>query len=718
MPDLSIVRVALHQSDPVVGDIAGNAERILQGVAAAERAGAALVAGPELALTGYPPEDLLLKPGFVADNLAALHDIARQTRSCAALVGFVDVVGASVPDAVAGALGTGRVAREAAVQGAPRRLRNALALCAAGEVRFVYHKRLLPNYGVFDEERWFASGTGPLALCAIGGVLVGTSICEDLWFADGPVPALGRGGAQLVVNVNASPFAVGRATERTGVLRARAAQAGCPIAYVNQVGGQDELVFDGGSMVVGPDGDIVATAARFDEELLVVDVELPAQPPGGPALVVAARVDPERSARLPADPGVTGSSSIRSGGASASNVTPPGSQPIRIALHGPLLGRTSASGGGGGGGGVVVSAQSTVTSTPMPTPEETPTPTVTPGATLTPEEIPPPTLTPGATELPSWGAPGVAQGSVAQGGVAQGGATTLPSDSTEAEVYAALVLGTRDYLAKNGFTDAVVGLSGGIDSSLVAAVAVDALGAGRVHGVAMPSRYSSEGSVADARSLAGHLGIELRVIPIEPAHVAFGDMLAGAGTPAVGLTDENLQSRIRGVVLMALSNARDWIVLTTGNKSELATGYSTLYGDSAGGFAVIRDVPKTLVYRLCRFRNALAGPDLIPAAVLVKPPSAELRPDQRDDQSLPAYDVLDPILAALIDEDRTLAELVADGTDPALAERVARLVDVAEYKRRQSPVGIRITARAFGKDRRMPITHRYSERSADVRTGG
>ncbi len=683
MPDLSIVRVALHQSDPVVGDIAGNAERILQGVAVAGRAGAALVAGPELALTGYPPEDLLLKPGFVADNLAALHEIARQTHSCAALVGFVDVVGTSVPDAVAGALGTGRVAREAAVQGAPRRLRNALALCAAGEVRFVYHKRLLPNYGVFDEERWFASGTGPLALCAIGGVLVGTSVCEDLWFADGPVPALGRGGAQLVVNVNASPFAVGRAAERMEVLRARAAQAGCPIAYVNQVGGQDELVFDGGSMVVDPDGDIVATAARFDEEMLVVDVPLPAPLPGGPALAVATRVDPALGARLPDDPGATGAPSTRPDGARAPSGAPPGNQPIRIALRGPLQGGVGAP----GAGGAVLPAKSTSAPTPAPT------------------------STWEATELPSGGAPGVPQGGV------PGGATTLSSDSTEAEVYAALVLGTRDYLAKNGFTDAVVGLSGGIDSSLVATVAVDALGADRVHGVAMPSRYSSEGSVADARSLAGHLGIELRVIPVEPAHVAFGDMLAAAGTPALGLTDENLQSRIRGVVLMALSNARDWIVLTTGNKSELATGYSTLYGDSAGGFAVIRDVPKTLVYRLCRFRNSLAGPDIIPAAVLVKPPSAELRPDQRDDQSLPTYDVLDPILAALIDEDRSVAELVAGGTDPALAERVARLVDVAEYKRRQSPVGIRITARAFGKDRRMPITHRYSERSADMRTG-
>ncbi len=686
MPDAAAVRpgpptlrVALHQSDPVVGDIAANVERILQGLAAAERAGAALVAGPELAVTGYPPEDLLLKPGFVADNLAALREVASRTGPVAALVGFVDVVGASVTDAVSGALGTGRVAREAAVRGAPRRLRNALALCAGGEVVLVAHKRLLPNYGVFDEERWFAAGSGPLQLAEVSGVLVGMSICEDLWFEDGPVPALGRGGAQLVVNVNASPFMVGRSAERLAVLRDRAAQAGCPIAYVNQVGGQDELVFDGGSMVVGPAGDLTATAARFSEELLVADLAVAPPPPGGPALAVGASVGPGPAAVLPAD-GARPSPREAAGATGPEGQQPP-SQPIRIRLRGPL----------DGAGRVAARAEGD-------------------GASRAEGD--------GAGRAAGDGA-GRAEGEaeVRAVGPVAGTAVELPAASAEAEVYAALVLGTRDYLAKNGFTDAVIGLSGGIDSSLVATVAVDALGPERVHGVAMPSRFSSEGSLSDARALAERLGIELQVVPIEPAHAALGDMLAAAGTPAEGLTDENLQSRIRGVLLMALSNARGWIVLTTGNKSELATGYSTLYGDSAGGFAVIRDVPKTLVYRLCRFRNALATTDIVPGSVLTKAPSAELRPGQRDDQSLPPYDVLDPVLAALVDEDRSLAELVASGTDAALAERVARLVDVAEYKRRQSPVGIRISARAFGKDRRMPITHRYRERPAPVEAG-
>ena len=588
------LRLALCQLDTVVGDIDGNVERVLAELARAEEQGADLVAFPELALTGYPPEDLLLKPAFVADNLAAVERVALATSGCAAVVGFVDVTtdsgdGPGLATPVGGAPW-----REAAVRGAPRQLRNAVAVCSDGRVAAVYHKRLLPNYGVFDEERWFAPGTEPLMLLTVAGVDVGVTICEDLWFPDGPVPALAAGGARLVVNVNASPYSVGRQAERLEVLRDRVREARCAVAYVNQVGGQDELVFDGGSMIVDAEGRLLAEAPRFVEAMLVADVELPAEAARGPARLAS------------------------------------------VALS---------------------------------------------SAPRDPERQPPSAL--------------------------------VEALSEEAEVYGALVLGTRDYLGKNGFTDAVIGLSGGIDSSLVAAVAVDALGAEHVHGLSMPSRYSSEGSRTDADALGRALGIDVRMVPIETAHSALLELVGEAlGGPAAGLTDENLQSRIRGVLLMAVSNATGWIVLTTGNKSELATGYSTLYGDSAGGFAVIKDVPKTLVYRLCRYRNSLAGGPVIPTAVLDKAPSAELRPDQRDDQSLPPYEVLDPVLESLVSHDDSIAEVVRAGFPAELVTRVARLVDGAEYKRRQSPPGIRISAKAFGKDRRVPITNRYRDRSS------
>jgi NAD+ synthase (glutamine-hydrolysing) len=547
------LRLAACQINTVVGDLAGNAERVLASLARAEAADADLAVFPELTVTGYPPEDLLGRPAFVAENLAVLERIVAATGRCAAVVGYVD----TDPDG---------------------HLVNAAALCAGGSVVGRYGKRLLPNYGVFDEQRWFTPGTEPWAAHPVAGVPVGITICEDLWFPDGPVAAQVAAGARLVVNLNASPYSRGRRAQRLAVLADRVAETGCTIAYVNQVGGQDELVFDGASMVVAPDGSLVAAAAQFEEEVLVVDVE----------------VDP--------DPG-----------------TAPGGD----------------------------------------------------------------------------GAPA-------------GDGRLAPVLGAEAEVYAALVLGTRDYVAKNGFTDAVIGLSGGIDSSLVAVVAVDALGPGHVHGVAMPSRYSSTGSVDDAVALAANLGIDLATVPIEPAHRAFAGTLAPLlGAEPSGLTDENLQSRIRGVLLMALSNEHGWIVLTTGNKSEMATGYSTLYGDSAGGFAVIKDVEKTLVYDLCRHVNRRAGRELVPEAVLTKAPSAELRPDQRDDQSLPPYDVLDPVLAGYVEGDRSAEELIADGFDRQAVERVVALVDRAEYKRRQMPPGVRISAKAFGKDRRMPITNRY-----------
>lgn len=596
------IRVGLCQIDTVVGDVDGNVERVLAALARADDDGCDLAAFPELTLTGYPPEDLLLKPAFVSANLAGLERVAHAGSRCVAVVGFVDVEGASRGPMVAEGLGEGlgRVGREDAVRGARRRLRNAAAVCASGKVAGVYHKRLLPNYGVFDEERWFAPGTGDLLIVHVAGVAVGISVCEDAWFRDGPLAGLGAAGAGLIVNLNASPYSIGRRKDRLAVLGERVSEAGCAIAYVNQVGGQDELVFDGDSLVVDADGALVAEAAQFAEDVLVVDVDVPDRAPradGPPANVVTV-------SGAPRDP-----------------------KPRALRPPAPRLGR-------------------------------------------------------------------------------------------EAEVYEALTLGTRDYVRKSGFTDAVIGLSGGIDSSLVAAIASDALGPENVHGISMPSRYSSDGSTTDAEALACNLGIDLALASIEPEHAAFTDTLAGLlGAAPAGLTDENLQSRIRGVILMAVSNAHPgWIVLTTGNKSELATGYSTLYGDSAGGFAVIKDVPKTLVYELCEYRNALAGTDVIPRSVLEKPPSAELRPGQRDDQSLPSYDILDPVLARLVEEDESVADLVASGVDHELAGRVARLVDAAEYKRRQSPLGVRITARAFGRDRRMPITNRFRD-GAPVRTG-
>jgi len=610
------LRVAMAQLDLVVGDLAGNVGRILGALERAQGAGAQLCVFPELAICGYPPEDLLLKAGFVADNEAALDEVAGAATGCAAVVGFVERrPGEERPMVGEGA--TGAEAREDAWGDRRGRLANAAAVCAGGRVAGVYRKRLLPNYSVFDEQRWFTPGRGPAELYRVGGVLVGVSICEDVWADHGPVAELGAAGAQLVVNLNASPYSRGRRDERLAMLRDRVAEVGAPIVYVNLVGGQDELVFDGASLVVGADGSLLAAGAQFAEDLVVVDVPVPGPVPDVPVPDVPVRDLPVPGARTAA------------------------SRVVELEGSGP------------------------------------------PRAGEARPPVPPP-LDP------------------------------------VAEVYAALVLGTRDYLAKNGFSDAVVALSGGIDSSLVATVAVDAIGAGHVHGIAMPSRYSSEGSLTDARDLAGRLGIDLSVVPIDGAHRCMAAELERAlGAPPTGTTDENLQSRIRGVILMGVSNATGWIVLTTGNKSEMATGYSTLYGDSAGGFAVIKDVPKTLAYELCRSRNARAAAEgavePIPRAVLEKPPSAELRPTQRDDQSLPPYEVLDPVLEAYVEHDRTAADLVQAGFDPELVERVVRLVDGAEYKRRQMAPGVRITNKAFGRDRRMPITNAYGGRLA-VRT--
>ena len=569
---MTVLRVALCQLNTVVGDLGGNTERVIAALVSAEEAGADVAIFPELAITGYPPEDLLLKPGFVADNTAALTKVAAATEGCVAIVGYVE-------------------------QGMD--LYNAAAVCAFGQVQATYRKQVLPNYGVFDEKRYFAPGSGARELYLIGGVRVGVSVCEDAWDPAGPVAAQAAGGAQLVANLNASPYFRGRLAERARMLATRAADASCALAYVNLVGGQDELVFDGASVVLDADGAIVGSAAQFNEDTALVDVDI--RPVFRKRLL-----DPRGRAEAVA-------------------------LPVMVVTEGRPTGR------------------------PAP-------------------RLPRPM----AAQLP-----------------------------VEEEVYRALMLGTRDYVTKNGFTDVVIGLSGGIDSSLVATVAADSLGAAHVHGVAMPSRFSSEHSLSDAAALAERLGIDYQVIPIEAAHGAFEEMLADTfAEQAADLTEENLQSRIRGVTLMALSNKFGWMVLTTGNKSELAVGYSTLYGDTAGGFAVIKDVFKTMVYRLCRWRNT--APDApIPEAVLTKAPSAELRPDQRDDQSLPPYEVLDPIVEAYVESDLTAGELVEAGFDEQLVRAVVRLVDLSEYKRRQSPPGVRVTPKAFGRDRRMPITNRY-----------
>jgi NAD+ synthase (glutamine-hydrolysing) len=568
------LRVALCQINTTVGDLDGNVARIVAALAEAEDERCDLAVFPELAITGYPPEDLLLKPGFIGDNRRALEQVAQASRTCAAVVGFVDV---------------------------GRDLHNAAAVCAFGRVQATFHKRNLPNYAVFDEQRYFAPGTGSSPLVEVAGVRVGVSICEDAFSPTGPIAAQAAGGAELVVNINASPYYADRLGERERMLATRASDASCALVYVNQVGGQDELVFDGASMVFDAHGELLARAGQFTEETVVCDLEV-----------------------LPV---------------------------FRKRLLDPRGRATEA---------------------PLPVVDISSSPQV---------DLPVDVRRPQVTEL-------------------------LPPVH---EVYEALVCGTRDYVRKNGFTDAAIGLSGGIDSSLVALVAVDALGPEHVHGVLMPSRYSSDHSLSDAEKLCAELGIESRTIAIEPAHAALLDMLAPSFEGLdPDVTEENLQSRIRGVLLMALSNKfPGWIVLTTGNKSEMAVGYSTLYGDTAGGFAVIKDVPKTLVYELCRDRNARAGRPLVPEGVITKPPSAELRPDQRDDQSLPPYELLDPILEAYVEDDRTRGELVAMGFDDDVVERITRLIDAAEYKRRQTPPGVRVTSKAFGKDRRVPITNRY-----------
>ena len=532
------MRIALAQINSTVGDLAGNVGRIVAGIEQAREAGAGVVTFPELAICGYPPEDLLLKSSFLRDSCDALEEVAEKSEGIFVVVGFAEMIDGKVY--------------------------NAAAVIHDTHVIGIYRKTELPNYGVFDEKRYFSEGIG-WHVFEVDGTPVTVNICEDVWIQGSAAELCAvRSNAKVVLNISASPFHAGKLAERRAILARFAERTGTFVCYNNLVGGQDELVFDGGSLIMNPEGELVAIAKRFEEDLLIADV-----------------------------------------GSDTS------------AVHAPGPGRA-------------------------------------------------------------------------------------------AEVYEALVLGTRDYIRKNGFQKVVIGLSGGIDSSLTAVIAVDALGRDNVIGVTMPSQYTSSETRSDAELLAENLGIRLITIPVETVFSAYLDSLeesSGEGEP--GVETENLQARIRGNILMALSNRFGWLVLTTGNKSETAVGYCTLYGDMAGGFAVIKDVPKTLVYEVSEYINEKSGHDVIPASVLHRPPTAELRPDQKDEDSLPPYSVLDPILQAYVEEDKSPDEIIANGFASGIVRDVARMVDRNEYKRRQAPPGIKITPKAFGRDRRLPITNRY-----------
>jgi NAD+ synthase (glutamine-hydrolysing) len=567
------IRISLAQINPTVGDLTGNRDKIIDYIGRARKQRADIVAFPELALTGYPSEDLVLKPQFVKDNLRMLAEIVDASRGITAVVGFVD---------------------------AGEHLYNGAAIVHNGMLAYRYHKMLLPNYGVFDEYRYFKPGKR-YHVITVKGVKIGVNVCEDIWFADGPARTQSLAGAEVILNINGSPYHKGKGRERQQMLASRAKENNVYVVYANMVGGQDELVFDGHSMVLSPKGILLASGKQFEEELITCELRLP-------------------GTYTPVD-------------LSSKQI---------LDEHRDFIDT------------IELSTRPAAARKPLP-----------------------------AARL------------------------VKPYPMFE-EVYRALVLGTRDYVRKTGFKSVVIGLSGGIDSSLVAAVAVDAVGKENVSGVFMPSPYSSDQSRDDAKKLADRLGIRMLTIPIhQPFQAYLSTLRLAFAHTKQDVTEENLQARIRGNILMALSNKFGWLVLTTGNKSEMSTGYATLYGDMAGGFAVIKDVPKTMVYDVCKCINRMAHRTVIPKRVLTKAPTAELRPNQKDSDSLPVYPILDPILKAYVEDDKEFHEMLRMGFDRKTVERVIRLVDTSEYKRRQAPPGVKITPRSLGKDRRFPITNRY-----------
>jgi NAD+ synthase (glutamine-hydrolysing) len=574
------LRIALAQINTTVGDFDGNVKKILGAIDGARALKADIVTLPELAICGYPPEDLLFKPQFIQANLQSLQKIVEASNGITVVVGFVDSDGD---------------------------IYNAAALISDGKLIGIYHKMYLPNYGVFDENRYFRAGK-ECPVYVVNGIGIGINICEDIWYEAGPATVQAYAGAEVIINISASPYHTGKGESREKMIATRATDTVAVFAYNNLVGGQDELVFDGHSFIADERGNIITRGKQFEEDFIVADLDIES--------VFRARLH---------DP--------------------------RWRKESPVLEKTAWR------------QTKTVVSQTQPSGQKPP-------------------LKPHHT-------------------------TTL---DPVAEVYQALVLGTRDYIHKNGFSKVVIGLSGGVDSAIVATIAVDALGKDNVIGISMPSRYSSTGSVTDTKALTQNLEIKLQTIPIEKPFQAYLDTLVESFTGTKpDSTEENLQARVRGNLLMALSNKFGWLVLTTGNKSEMATGYTTLYGDMAGGFAVIKDVPKTLVYKITKYRNAKAGFNLIPAAIIDKPPSAELRPDQKDSDSLPPYEVLDAILTAYVEEDKSVDQIVALGYEKAVVQKTAKLVDRSEYKRRQAPPGVKITSRAFGRDRRLPLTSLFKE---------
>ncbi len=588
---MKTLRIAMAQMNPTVGDLNGNARRILSWVREAKNAKADLVVFPELAITGCHPEDLLLKPWFVSENRRALQEIIPACRGLVAIVGYV---GQEVK----------RNSRSSGSRAGGPVLYNAAALIADRRLLGSYHKQSLVNHGIFDESRYFQPGQR-LPLLRVHGALIGLTLCEDLERSNGLIRRQAEGGAEVIVNINASPFHRGKNRSREQFLAARARENSVIVTYTNMVGGQDELVFDGGSVILDRAGGVLARGAAFEEELVVADVSVGVVPPGRQA----------RTQRRKAPVAET-----------------PGADFDRYSVKMPTMQKTR------------------------------------------------PPITSVVTE---------------------------PVEEVEA-IYRALVLAVKDYVKKNGFARVTLGLSGGVDSALTAVVAVDAIGADRVRGVFLPSPYTSQESEADVVELVRHLGIDLSVISITPTFESYRRALTSTfGDRPVDTTEENLQARIRGTMLMAMSNKFGDLVLTTGNKSELSVGYATLYGDMAGGFAVIKDVPKTMVYALAIFRNGLGSSPVIPQRTLDRPPSAELRPDQKDEDSLPPYSVLDLILQAYIEEDRSPDEIIKAGFDPATVARVVTMVDRSEFKRHQAPIGAKITPRALGKERRMPITNGY-----------